>query len=87
LDDPLVMAEYRLSGEAFAGPVTGAEPGRLDTTGKRRKLRPLITVTTADRPRVEPGGVLVSPGRPSQTATVVSVSARSADMPCPAEAA
>jgi hypothetical protein len=84
LDDPLVMAEYRLSGEAFAGPVTAAEPGRLDTTGKRRKLRPLITVTTADVPRVEPGTALVSSARPSQTATVVSVSARPADVPCPA---
>ena len=34
-DDPLVMAEYRLTGEAFAGTVTGADLTRLDTTGKR----------------------------------------------------
>ncbi len=55
------MAEYRLSGEAFAGRVTAAEPDRLDTIGKRRKLRPLVTVSTTDSLRVEPGSVLTSP--------------------------
>ena len=33
-DDPLVMAEYRLTGEAFAGRVVAADPARLDTGGK-----------------------------------------------------
>jgi hypothetical protein len=75
LDDPLVMAEHRLSGEAFAGPVTAAEPGRLDSSGKRRKLRPLITVVTQDSPRIDQGATLVSPSRPSQQARVISVSA------------
>ena len=75
LDDPLVMAEYRMTGEAFAGVVTAAEPGRIDATGKRRKLRPLITLTTEDPVRFEPGAALISPGRPGQKALVVSVSA------------
>jgi hypothetical protein len=75
LDDPLVMAEYRMTGEAFAGAVTAAEPGRIDATGKRRRLRPLITVTTEDPVRFEPGATLVSPGRPGQKALVVLVSA------------
>lgn len=81
LDDPLVLADYRLTGEAFGGEVVGAEPGRLAATGKRRKLRPLITVLTQDWFRVGPGAVLISPARPTQTATVVSVAARSADDP------
>ncbi len=75
LDDPLVMAEYRMTGEAFAGIVTAAEPGRIDATGRRRKLRPLITVTTEDPVRIEVGTVLSTPGRPGQKALVVSVSA------------
>lgn len=73
LDDPLVMAEHRLDGEAFAGPVITAEPDRLDSSGKRRKLRPLITVITEDSLRIDAGATLVSPSRPSQQARVVSV--------------
>jgi hypothetical protein len=80
-DDPLVMAEYRMTGEAFAGPVTAAQPDRLDTSGKRRTLRPLVTVCTEDSLRVEPGAALVSPARPAQKATVLSVSALLAGQP------
>ena len=39
-DDPLVMAEYRLTGEAFAGTVVAAQPNRCDASGPRRTLRP-----------------------------------------------
>jgi len=74
LDDPLVMAEFRLVGEAFAGRVVAADPRRRDTSGKRPVLRPHISVHTDDPVRVEPGATLVSPLRPAQTATVVSVS-------------
>ena len=48
-DDPLVMAEHRMTGEAFAGTVTAAEPGRVDASGRRRVLRPRITVETERR--------------------------------------
>jgi hypothetical protein len=74
MDDPLVMAEYRMTGEAFAGIVSAAEPGRIDSTGRRRRLRPRITVATGDPLRVEAGDTLRSPDRPGQSALVVSVS-------------
>jgi hypothetical protein len=73
-DDPLVMASARLAGEAFAGTVTAAQPTRVDNAGRRRRLRPLITVATADPVRIEPGTALASPARPSQNATMLSVS-------------
>ena len=72
-DDPLVMAEYRLTGEAFAGTVSAADPARLDTAGKRAKLRPWITVATADEVVLENGTVLRSPDRPGQDATIVDI--------------
>jgi hypothetical protein len=72
-DDPLVMAEYRLTGEAFAGTVVQARPDRLDTSGKRAKLRPWITVETSDRVLAAAGTVLRSPDRPGQNAEVVEL--------------
>ncbi|BCJ44649.1 hypothetical protein GCM10010168_14620 [Actinoplanes ianthinogenes] len=72
-DDPLVLAEYRLAGAAFAGTVTLAAPDRVDDTGKRPVLRPRIMVRTGEPVRVEPGTTLTSPSRPSQKARVVSV--------------
>ena len=55
-DDPLVMAEFRLTGEAFAGTVVEARAATgVDSNGRRRKLRPLITVRTADPVRLEVG--------------------------------
>jgi hypothetical protein len=72
-DDPLVMAEYRLTGEAFAGTVIAADQTRQDTTGKRAKLRPWITVETSDEVLVEPDDVLRSPARPTQEGTVIEV--------------
>jgi hypothetical protein len=72
-DDPLVLAEYRLTGEAFGGAVTAAEPDRVDTSGRRRKLRPVVTVETEDVVRVGIGAVVVSPARPGQKGTVLSV--------------
>jgi hypothetical protein len=73
-DDPLVMAEYRMTGEAFAGEVLEAEPGRVDTdSGKRPVLRPRVTVATVDEVLFEPGAVLRSPARSGQQATVLDV--------------
>jgi len=58
-DDPLVMAEHRMTGEAFAGTVTAAEPGRVDGSGRRRVLRP----ASPSRPPTwcSPGRVCPSP--------------------------
>jgi hypothetical protein len=72
-DDPLVMAEHRLTGAAFAGEVTLARPDRVDDSGRRPVLRPRIIVHTAEPVRVEPGATLTSPARPGQKALVVSV--------------
>jgi hypothetical protein len=72
-DDPLVMAEYRLTGAAFGGEVTLADPDRIDDSGKRPVLRPRIMVATTEPVRVEPGATLTSPARPAQKARVISV--------------
>ena len=73
-DDPLVMAEHRMTGEAFAGEVVDADPARLDSSGKRAVLRPLVTVETADEVLFEVGAPLKSPHGPKQQkATVVEV--------------
>ncbi|MET0425997.1 MAG: hypothetical protein ABW046_19155 [Actinoplanes sp.] len=72
-DDPLVMAEYRLTGNAFGGVVTLANPDRVDDTGRRPVLRPRIMVATTEPVRVEAGAALTSPARPAQKAKVVSV--------------
>ncbi|MBM2618899.1 hypothetical protein JIG36_25395 [Actinoplanes sp. LDG1-06] len=72
-DDPLVMAEHRLTGAAFGGTVTLAKADRIDDTGKRPVLRPRIMVATTEPVRVEPGAALTSPARPSQKAKVISV--------------
>ncbi|MFF7362359.1 hypothetical protein [Streptomyces sp. NPDC008125] len=50
LDDPLVLAGRRLNGEAFVGEVTGVEMAY--TESKRPSPRPLVTVRTAERPRL-----------------------------------
>ncbi|MCX5198356.1 hypothetical protein OOK31_31470 [Streptomyces sp. NBC_00249] len=54
LDDPLVMAGRRLTGEAFAGEVT--EVVMEWTEAKRPRPRPLVTVATDDRPQLAEGG-------------------------------
>ncbi|SDR17785.1 hypothetical protein SAMN04489764_3887 [Thermostaphylospora chromogena] len=72
-DDPLVMAEYRLTGEAFAGRVVATDPERTEGEGRSRKLRPLVTVETGDPVRLAPGTVLGTPDRRGQEAEVVAV--------------
>ncbi|MEH1097797.1 hypothetical protein [Micromonospora sp. CPCC 205561] len=72
-DDPLVMAEHRLTGEAFVGEVLLADPKRVDDTGKRPVLRPRIQLVTAEPVLVPVGAALHSPARPAQKARVVFV--------------
>jgi hypothetical protein len=72
-DDPLVMAEYRLTGEAFTGTVTHAKADRIDDTGKRPVLRPRLILLTTETVRVDAGAALYSPTRPGQKALVISV--------------
>jgi hypothetical protein len=72
-DDPLVMAEYRLAGEAFAGTVAEAWPDRVDTSGKRAKLRPWIVLETAERVQAMPGATVTCPDRSGQDAEIIDV--------------
>ena len=72
-DDPLIMAEHRMTGEAFAGRVVAAEPGRIDASGRRRVLRPRVTVETGDLDFTAADAELTSPARPSQKARVVAI--------------
>jgi hypothetical protein len=74
-DDPFAMAEHRMSGDAFAGRVVEAEPDRLDSNGKRRKLRPLITLETDDPVLAGVGERVASPARGGQQGLVKSVTA------------
>ncbi|WP_414169004.1 hypothetical protein ACMATS_24065 [Streptoverticillium reticulum] len=53
LDDPLVMAERRLAGEAFAGEVT--EVVMEYSEAKVPRPRPLVTVRTEDAPHLAEG--------------------------------
>jgi hypothetical protein len=78
-DDPLVMAQYRLTGEAFTGTVTLAKPDRIDDTGRRPVLRPRLLVLTTEPVRVDAGAALSCPSRPGQKATVISVSRSAGD--------
>ncbi|WP_369222951.1 hypothetical protein AB5J52_17555 [Streptomyces sp. R39] len=50
LDDPLVMAGRRLSGEAFAGEVLDVVMAYSE--GRRPSPRPLVTLRTEDRPQL-----------------------------------
>ncbi|HEX6498733.1 MAG TPA: hypothetical protein VF054_06830 [Micromonosporaceae bacterium] len=72
-DDPLVMAEYRLTGEAFAGEVVSVDAARVVGEGRSRKLRPLVTVRSVDPVRPVPGTKLRCPEFPRQTGVVVDV--------------
>ncbi|WP_067717677.1 hypothetical protein [Nocardia yamanashiensis] len=72
-DDPRVMAERRLNGEAFRGVVVMSDPNRVDSSGKRPTLRPRIVVETEDPFTAEPGVKLCSVERRNQKGTVVSV--------------
>ncbi|MFI7701337.1 hypothetical protein [Nonomuraea sp. NPDC049480] len=71
-DDPLIMAEYRLTGEAFAGEVIDTVPDNVEGEGRSRKLRPLVVIKTDDPVRLAPGTSLGTPQRRAQGAELVS---------------
>ncbi|MGW2017603.1 hypothetical protein [Streptomyces sp. NPDC001927] len=74
-DDRFVLADRRSTGEAFAGTVVEAEPGRMSTTDKNRRVpRPRITVRTEDPVRLASDTKLISPSMPAgHKAKIVSV--------------
>ncbi|WNI15662.1 hypothetical protein [Actinacidiphila sp. ITFR-21] len=74
LDDPLVMADRRLAGEAFSGEVAAVE--MTYSEGRRPMPRPLVTVATGDVPQAEPGAKAyraVPGGKAAQSAELVAV--------------
>ncbi|MEW2357080.1 hypothetical protein [Spirillospora sp. NPDC029432] len=75
-DDPLVMAEHRLAGQAFGGTVVDSDPTRLDETGKRPKLRPHLRVGTEDPVRLDIGTTVCSAERPSLKGRIVEIDER-----------
>lgn len=77
-DDPLVMGDFRLSGEAFAGRVVAVDPERRIPAGRGTKLRPLVTVYTEDPVRLEDQQSVYDPTRGGQQA-VVDALARAGD--------
>ncbi|MEV6197533.1 hypothetical protein AB0M19_34645 [Streptomyces sp. NPDC051920] len=74
-DDRFVLADRRSAGEAFAGTVVEADPGRVVTTDKNRRVpRPRVTVRTADPVRLVADTKLISPCMPTgHKAMIVSV--------------
>lgn len=72
-DDPLVMAEHRLAGQAFGGTVTECDPTRLDETGRRPKLRPLLRVGTRDPVRLDVGTAVCAAARPALKGRIVEI--------------
>jgi len=72
-DDPLVMAEHRMTGAAFEGQVMHAEPDRVVGEGRSSKLRPLIVVQTTGPVAVEPGAQVACPAFPGQKGLILDV--------------
>jgi hypothetical protein len=71
LDDPLVLAEYRVTGEAFAGRVTAVDADRWDNSGRSPKPRPRVWIRTEDPLVLRPGARVASPQRPAQRPVVI----------------
>jgi hypothetical protein len=71
-DDPLVMAEYRMTGQAFQGRVVEADPARIDDSGRRGKLRPVVVIETGDETSLEKDAKVVSPAYPKQSGVVLN---------------
>ncbi|WP_406087121.1 hypothetical protein [Kitasatospora purpeofusca] len=72
-DDPLVMAEYELTGEAFSGTVVARDEDRFLPGAKSPLWRPTITVHTERPVRLMVGTTVKSPGRPRQPAEIIDI--------------
>lgn len=73
-DDPLVMADHRVTGEAFAGVVDTVDADRRVTNSKGNLVtRPLVTVRTADPALLTIGTSVAAPTRPKQGGSVYAV--------------
>lgn len=74
-DDPLVMAEYELTGEAFTGTVTDRDEDRFLPGAKpsSQVWRPTITLRTETAVGLSVGTEVKSPARPGQQAHILDV--------------
>ncbi|MDX3453592.1 hypothetical protein PV396_16810 [Streptomyces sp. ME02-8801-2C] len=74
-DDPLVMAEYELAGEAFTGTVTARDENRFvpGTRPGSQVWRPTITLRTDVPVELAAGTEVRSPARPGQEGRVLEV--------------
>ncbi|MGH3417378.1 MAG: hypothetical protein ACRDSS_12990, partial [Actinocrinis sp.] len=73
LDDPLVLARYRVTGEAFAGEIVEVDAERQDTNGRSPKPRPHVWLRTADPVVLRQGAKVACPQRPNQRPVIVAV--------------
>lgn len=74
LEDPFLLAERRLSGEAVAGPVVDRDPGRLVTSAAGGQLlRPRVVVRTGDPVRLGSGQRLRLLGRDKLVGEIAAV--------------
>ncbi|HSA52532.1 MAG TPA: hypothetical protein VLH10_20800 [Yinghuangia sp.] len=74
-DDPLLMAEARLVGQAFRGHVTEVDADRkvVEPGRKQARPRPLLVVHTADEPLLPPATELECVERPKAKARLLGV--------------
>lgn len=73
LDDPLILARYRVTGEAFAGQIVTVDAERQDTSGRSPKPRPHVWLRTADPVVLRKGTKVACPQRPGQRPIIVGV--------------
>ena len=71
LDDPLVMAQYRVTGEAFRGEIIAVDQDRQITKNKRAWPRPRVLLRTSDPALVRIGSKVASPSRINQKKVIV----------------
>ncbi|ADP81000.1 hypothetical protein [Pseudofrankia inefficax] len=73
-DDPLVLANQRVTGEAFVGQVVGVERDRRIANSRGTPVtRPLVEVLTVDPVRLAPRAKVESPARRGQFGEIVDV--------------
>ncbi|KPM51792.1 hypothetical protein ACG83_33865 [Frankia sp. R43] len=75
-DDPLVMAQHRVTGEAFSGTVVAVERDRRIPNGRgkgRLVTRPLLTVRTEDPVRLTVGAKVVASSRRRQECVIEAI--------------
>ncbi|MFG1927418.1 hypothetical protein [Cryptosporangium sp. NPDC048952] len=73
-DDPLVMADFRVTGEAFRGIVVALDAERrVENENGNLVKRPLVVVRTEDPVHLAAGTAVGSPVRPKQSGRILSV--------------